>query len=141
MKHDFIVRSFNSESQLTTEPTFTTLSTINIISRMNQLEENRVRRKRILQEALEESDSDDHDEEEGIYTSTNKKILSEIREGQRLRKKEIDDRIRLALNFKISQLKKDNISYDYRKLRKDISESIYEQWAFEKVSGDSELAR
>ncbi len=79
-----------SESQLitelqptTTEPTFTTLST------MNQLEENRARRKRILQEALEESDSDDHDEEEGIYTSTNKKILSEIREGQRLRKKRL----------------------------------------------------
>ncbi len=45
---------------------------MNIISRMNQLEEDRARRKRILQEALEESDSDDHDEEEGIYTSTNK---------------------------------------------------------------------
>ncbi len=29
----------------------------------------------------------------------------------------------------------------FKKLRKDISESIYEQWALEKVSGDSELAR
>ena len=69
------------------------------------------------------------------------KVRNKNEEGQILRKKEIDDRIRLALNFKISQLKKDNISYDYRKLRKDISESIYEQWAFEKVSGESELAR
>ncbi len=43
------------------------------------------------------------------------KVRNKNEEGQRLRKKEIDDRIRLALNFKISQLKKDNISYDYRK--------------------------
>jgi len=45
---------------------------MNIISTVNQLDENRARRKRILQEALQESDSDGHDEEEGIYTSTNK---------------------------------------------------------------------
>jgi len=45
---------------------------MNIISTVNQLDENRARRKRILQEALEESDSDGLDEEEGIYTSTNK---------------------------------------------------------------------
>ena len=66
---------------------------------MNQLDENRARRKRILQEALEESDSDDNEEEEGIYTSTNEKILSEIREGQRLRKIEIDDRIKISIKF------------------------------------------
>ncbi len=38
-------------------------------------------------------------------------------------------------------LKKENISNKYKKLRKYISESIYEQWALEKISGDSELAR
>ena len=71
---------------------------MNTISTMNQLDENRARRKRILQEALEESDRDDN-EEEGIYTSTNEKILSEIREGQRLRKIEIDDRIKISIKF------------------------------------------
>jgi len=32
--------------------------------------------------------------------------------------------LKLALNFKISQLKKENISNNYKKLRKDISERI-----------------
>ena len=45
--------------------------------------------------------------------------------------------LKSALNFKI---KKENISNNYKKLRKD-NQNAYEQWALEKISGDSELAR
>jgi hypothetical protein len=95
-------------------------------------------RKRILLE----SDSDDgDDEEEGIYTTLHKRIISEISEGQKSRQKELDDKIDKELREQIKQLKENNIVFDRKKLKETISSQIYDKWAYDKVLADPELAR
>ena len=93
-------------------------------------------------EILLKPDSDDEDDkEDGIYTSENKRIFSEISEWKKSLKKELDDKINKEFREQVMQMKENNVSFDPKKLKETISSQIYEKWAFEKASADPELAR
>ena len=115
--------SFSSEPSTSLEPS--------ILDRI-------IKRKRILQQPL--SDNSDS-EEEGIYTTSHKRIFSEINEWQKAMKKELEDKIEKEFENRIMQLKKKKESFDRKKIKKTISDEIYQKWALEKVLADPELAK
>ena len=93
-------------------------------------------------EILLKPDSDDGDDKDnGIYTTENKRIFSEISEWKKSLNKELDDKIDKEFRAQVMQMKKNNVSFDPKKLKETISAEIFGKWAFEKVSADPELAR
>ena len=93
-------------------------------------------------EILLKPDSDDGDDKDnGIYTTENKRIFSEISEWKKSLNKELDDKIDKEFRAQVMQMKKNNVSFDPKKLKETISAEIFGKWAFEKVSADPVLAR
>jgi len=96
-------------------------------------------------EMLLKPDSDDGDDgdykDNGIYTTENKRIFSEIREWKKSLNKELDDKIDKEFRAQVMQMKKNNVSFDPKKLKETISAEIFGKWAFDKVSADPELAK